>query len=404
MRVLYVLDEHTGKPVTGGSCRALCEMALKLRDGFGVEPIVVASVEDSNTKRLRDAGIEVHIVPYGSFMVSRPWVTWKVPLKWAWCLFRYACLTPLGMHQLSREIDFSTIDLIHTNINRTDLGARLAARYDIPHIWHIREFPDLFFHSWSYRSYPGEYISKWADWVICISDAVRSHWISAFGLNQSNSCVVYDGVDSSGFIENMGYQNREIRFVIIGNIIEGKGQLEVAKAFSRLPSEVRAKSTLDMYGEGDPRYINQIHQFIDKSGLTSSIRLRGLIDDVPKVLSEYDVGITASRAEGFGRVTVEYMMAGLAVVASDTGANRELLTGADGRLCGLLYDYGDDDAMTNCLERLADDEVLRRDLAVRGKARGGFFTAEANAAAVYNLYCELLSDGCAAFCNADKSD
>lgn len=391
MKVLYVLDEQGGKPTIGGSCRELCEMVIALRDGYGVEPIVAASVEDSNTGRLRDAGVDVRIVPYGSFMIGRPWATWKILPKWLWSLFRYACLTPWGIIRLRRELDFSIIDLIHTNINRTDFGARLAAHFGIPHVWHIREFPDLFFRCWSYRSHPGEYISKLADRVICVSEAVRQHWITVFRLDERNSCVVYDGVDESGFIEKTNRQDCEIRLVIVGNISESKGQFQVVKAFSSMPDAIRAKAKLDIFGAGDSKCLSRINQLIIDTGLHGRVNLKGPVDNVPEVLADYDIGITASIAEGFGRVTIEYMMAGLAVVASDAGANRELLTDRSGQLCGLLYDFEDCDSLTNCLERLIDDAELRSHLSGCGKLRGYEFTAGKNAEAVYNIYKTMLA-------------
>ena len=51
-----------------------------------------------------------------------------------------------------------------------------------------------------------------------------------------------------------------------------------------------------------------------------------------------------SRSEGFGRVTAEYMMAELPVLASDTEANPELIReGID----GYLYKFNDIEDMTD---------------------------------------------------------
>jgi glycosyltransferase involved in cell wall biosynthesis len=60
---------------------------------------------------------------------------------------------------------------------------------------------------------------------------------------------------------------------------------------------------------------------------------------------------------------LQYMACGVASVASDVGANREILGGgASGVLCG------DDDAWTDALVRLSDDAATARDLGLRGRA------------------------------------
>ena len=48
----------------------------------------------------------------------------------------------------------------------------------------------------------------------------------------------------------------------------------------------------------------------------------------------YDIGVVCSASEGFGRVTVEYMLSKLVVVASNSGANPELLCNGE---YGLLF-------------------------------------------------------------------
>ena len=55
------------------------------------------------------------------------------------------------------------------------------------------------------------------------------------------------------------------------------------------------------------------------------------------LLTKYDVGVMCSKSEGFGLVTVEYMLAGLCVIASNTGANLELISCGE---TGFLYPLG----------------------------------------------------------------
>ena len=68
-------------------------------------------------------------------------------------------------------------------------------------------------------------------------------------------------------------------------------------------------------------------------------------------MCDYDIGVVNSRCEAMGRVTIEYMMAGLCVLASNTGANTEMLSGG----CGILYEYNNLPSMMSMLLYLLDN-------------------------------------------------
>lgn len=391
MRVLYVLDEQPG----GGAPRSMIEMVLYLREHYGVLPICVAARESKFVDTLRSAGVEVIVTPYGSFMQSRPYAAWKIPAKYVLGYVKWRALADRAARLVESAVDFSSINLIHSNINRIDLGADLARRNCRPHIQHIREFGDLDFGCWSYVREPGRYISRRSTRVIAISDAVRDYWVSKKGLDLAKVRRVYNGVDFSHFVPKMNRLDNLVKFVMVGNILEGKGQLDVVRAFFLMPKDLRSRARLDIFGTGAQEYIEAIEKAVDDNELNGLVRLMGQSDDIPEVLSGYDVGIVASRAEGFGRVTVEYMAAGLAVIASDTGANRELLTASDGDV-GLFFNFGDLDGLAIHMTNLVLNAALRREMSARGLLRAGDFTVENNAASVFEVYrsaLEVFADG-----------
>lgn len=85
---------------------------------------------------------------------------------------------------------------------------------------------------------------------------------------------------------------------------------------------------------------------------------------------------------------LEAMAMGKALVASDVGGHRELVT--DGQT-GLLHRAGDPQALAAALARLVRDPVLRRSLGEQGRSWVlGERTWRRNAAAYADLYAELL--------------
>ena len=86
-----------------------------------------------------------------------------------------------------------------------------------------------------------------------------------------------------------------------------------------------------------------------------------------KVWQEADVALMCSRAEAFGRVTVEAMKASLPVCGTDSGGTPEIVI--DG-VNGLLFEPGSSASLASALVRLEADENFRETLA-RGAARTG---------------------------------
>ena len=100
------------------------------------------------------------------------------------------------------------------------------------------------------------------------------------------------------------------------------------------------------------------------------------------------MGLTCSRSEGFGRVTAEYMHAGLAVIASDTGANPELV---ENGINGFLYRNGDVVDLSKRIAFFMDNREEIKRCGERGlEIARTKFTATKNADAIYDLYESII--------------
>ena len=99
--------------------------------------------------------------------------------------------------------------------------------------------------------------------------------------------------------------------------------------------------------------------------------------------------MTCSRAEGFGRVTAEYMYAGLCVIGSNMGATPELI---EDNKDGLIYDYQNIHELSRCIERIYNDRELLRYLSKNGKKSAIKFSSTRNAKEIYEVYLEILNE------------
>ena len=101
-----------------------------------------------------------------------------------------------------------------------------------------------------------------------------------------------------------------------------------------------------------------------------------------------DVGLMLSKSEAFGRVTIEYMFQNLAVIASDTGANPELI---NNNKTGLLYHYGNCNDLAEKMKMIILDKSLLSHLSSQGRiyARKEFCSTK-NSDNIYRIYEEVI--------------
>ena len=267
-----------------------------------------------------------------------------------------------AVSRIEKLVDLNTIDVIHTNIDRDIIGCTLAQKYAIPHVMHLREFATGHYNV--EPLYEGQYdeYNKLVDRYIAISKAVGQNW-QEIGLDAEKIKVVYDGIDVERVQQRKGSavetaaapQPRKLRLVMCGDVSSLKGQDQAIRALALIKdANVRKNITLDVFGEvhSEKAYMGDMQRIIEGAGLTGNVVFRGYSSQLASLLKEYDCGIICTRREGFGLATAEFMAAGLAVIASDTGANSELIE--DG-VSGLIYHYQDVADLSVKIETLYKD-------------------------------------------------
>lgn len=302
-----------------------------------------------------------------------------------------------AVSRIEKLVDLNTIDVIHTNIDRDIIGCTLAQKYAIPHVMHLREFATGHYNV--EPLYEGQYdeYNKLVDRYIAISRAVGQNW-QEIGLDAEKIKVVYDGIDVERVQQRKGSaveaaaapQPRKLRLVMCGDVSSLKGQDQAIRALALIKdANVRKNITLDVFGEvhSEKAYMGDMQRIIEGAGLTGNVVFRGYSSQLAALLKEYDCGIICTRREGFGLATAEFMAAGLAVIASDTGANSELIE--DG-VCGLIYHYQDVADLSAKIETLYKDPG-KLDSYGRGARRTveEKFTIGANCRGILDVYREV---------------
>lgn len=386
MKVLYIMN-HVDH---GGAALALYDLIHEFSvTRSDIECVVITSKHNKLNEALDNLGIVNYSFNFNNFMSS-----YHEPQKLVKFLLsqRYKRNNLIALRNIEKQIDISSFDIIHTNLNRIDIGAMLSKKYHIPHVWHIREHGETDFKLISIFDDPITYMNSFKSTFIFISKSVEKAWISR-GLDNKRTELIYDGVRTElypGFENVPNHQNEKMKFIFLGGYCDSKGQKEAIKAISKLRDKDKEKIIVDMYGSGSKHYIKSLQQLVSKYDLDSIVNINNYDPKISKKLPLYDIGLTCSADEGFGRVTVEYMLSGLCPLVSDTGANPELVTN---KVDGLIYPKGEILELRNliqyCLHNQSTINKLKKSAYKKARDK---FSMKRHAWEIANLYQRLLGN------------
>ncbi len=148
--------------------------------------------------------------------------------------------------------------------------------------------------------------------------------------------------------------------IVLGSITrfsEIKDPLNLVRAFIALRERFAAggpELRLLMAGDGSLRAAAE--QLLAAAGHSHAAWLPGSRDDVPELLAAMHLFVLGSLREGISNTVLEAMASGLAVVASATGGNLELI---EPDINGTLVPPGDSIALSEAIARYVSNPLLR---------------------------------------------
>jgi glycosyltransferase involved in cell wall biosynthesis len=126
-----------------------------------------------------------------------------------------------------------------------------------------------------------------------------------------------------------------------------------------MPSLLAAFPDLRLVLAGDGPLRGALQEQALQLGVAHVVRFLGERSDVSSILPAFDVFALPSLTEGLSIALLEAAACGLAIVASNTGGNPEIVM--DG-VRGVLFPVGEVDALGQAVHALLRDEALRRQL------------------------------------------
>lgn len=381
-KIIYLFDEDDRY----GAPKAGLEMIMELKKN-GIYPIVLTSKNNNVNAICNKNNIENYVTYHHKYTYVNTNSVLKDCLKFIPRFIRYKLGNILALHIIKNKIELEDVELIHSNISAIDLGILISKKYNIKNVMHIREFGELDFNMKSYRKNYIDFLNKNVNKFIAISNAIKKYWIEK-GIDSKKIQTIYDGVYTDNILKKENYNNMgKLKILMLGSIGEGKGQIELVKAINLLDEDIKNNIKVDIIGSGYKYAEEQLNNEIKNNDLGRVITFKSYDPLIREKIKNYDVGINCSISEGFGRVTIEYMSAGLCVIASDAGANKELIVDGEN---GLLYKKGDykelADKITYILKNYNKIKIIADN---SQKVVYKQFTIKENAKKINQLYLDL---------------
>ncbi|HRR06435.1 MAG TPA: glycosyltransferase family 4 protein, partial [Victivallales bacterium] len=221
--------------------------------------------------------------------------------------------------------DSYTVSLVYSNSITINIGYFISRKLNCPHIWHIRESLKAYHFKFSMGYFLSKFfLQKGAKKYILISDFLKNDYLPF--LPQHRMIRIYNGIDFSGYEVNTIKPANVFHIAIEGILSEQKNQLDALRALKILIEQYQVKQIqLHFIGGYKEPYYTEMKNYVRENQLENYVQFHGHMAQVDQILSKMHLGLMCSENEAFGRVTVEYMRSTMPVIASNSGANPELV-------------------------------------------------------------------------------
>jgi glycosyltransferase involved in cell wall biosynthesis len=380
VKVVYL--NPTG--ILGGAELCLLDILATVGDALpGWSPTVILGDDGPLRSAVEALGVPCEVLPMPDRLArlgDAGLGSGRAPIKLAMRAAGAAVATSGYLARLRRCLREHAPDLVQTNGMKAHVLGAWAAPRGTPVVWHLHDYL-------STRRVMGRLLrgaARRGVLGVAVSRSVEDDAARTLG-TRARVVSVYNAVDLSRFRPDFHEalrldldagsglapaSERTVRIGLVGTYARWKGHEVFLQAAARVPHDRPCR----FYVVGGPLYRSAGSQFTadELRVMAATLGLEGRVGFLPHqadpeaVYRALDVVVHAStRPEPFGRVIVEGMACGRAVVVTRGGGASELFHEG---VSALGTEPGDADGLAGVLTRLIDDPALRRSLGAGGRA------------------------------------
>ena len=293
-------------------------------------------------------------------------------------------LLPFTILKLRRIIKANGVELVHSHLYWPTFAARFATPKRVPLITTIHT-------SVAYTKDYKKPIIRFLDrisynfrksTIIAVAKGAMQQYFKLLKLKPFKTYVLYTFVDTAVFnaeatrVEEPGV----FKIMSIGTLRYPKNHQYLISVFEKLKAE---PIELHIYGNGPMQA--ELQEIINRTG--AKVILKGEVNDVQNLFSQYDLYIMASLFEGFSLSVLEAMAMQMPLLLSDIPSFREQ--------CEETAVYFDLDNIDDCVEKIkcfsADKQVLEKMGQLAKQRAVHNFTLMHHMAGLREIYTEALN-------------
>ncbi len=216
------------------------------------------------------------------------------------------------------------------------------------------------------------FLQRWTTRYLANSYAALKKTMEIEGVPKGKINVIYNGLNLSK-IATINYELRmaqrkkwqvaddETVIGIIANLRDVKNIDSLIRVAARLIPDY-PKIRFVSVGEGPDH--EKLQGLINSLDIQNKFLLAGRHTDIIPCLAAFDIGVLCSTYESFSNSLIEYMAAGLPIVASDVGGNSEAIQHG---INGLLYPVQKENKLEDALRQLLRDPAFASQLGTTAK-------------------------------------
>ena len=282
----------------------------------GIDVEVLLPSRGKFFEHLRNKEVKVHVL---RFFYEVMYIKWNkkylsLPILWIYNLMMF----PLLLWKVKKIAP----DVVYSNSSVDAYSIFIAKILGCKHVYHVREFLKEDFGS---RFILGKKMKRrlilWSDKIIFVSKAVTQ---AVIGYVPKQGRIIYNGLPTAKLVKEESVFSNSLRLGVVGNIDISKQQ-HLAIEYMQKIHERYPQITLHIVGDKECPYKHYIQKLVKQFGLEDVVVFEGFVGNVEDIYRKLDVLLMCSRAEAFGRVTIEAMLRKVPVIGFDSGGTSELI-------------------------------------------------------------------------------
>ncbi len=213
------------------------------------------------------------------------------------------------------------------------------------------------------------------DRIITLTEREKQEHI-AFKIASSQKFItIHSGVETKRFLEITPEDTKRIKkefnikedcLVVgtVGRLVEVKGHKYLIQAAHKILKRIQNYRSIKFIIVGDGPLMADLKREANLLGISESVIFTGWRNDVPAVMSVFDIFVLPSLNEGMGKVLIEAMLLKKPIIASRAGGIPDLIKDGEN---GIIIKPSSPDELTDAIIALLKSEDKRKKMGDNGR-------------------------------------